>query len=407
MNRDTWAWEYGHCCMVFLLAGNEIINQLTCRSQGCKLTNAEYQGILFPDCLEKLFPCSAYLFHDDREIVEHVLEQGSDLLPDDDEAEILTPEQFMELCEDESTVIDCQLQDGETLDDLRAIIERVTAENGLTPDWDNPLEQPRPCVEIPLDRTPPGGLKWWIYLVIGHWAPVLRSRVFEADPDYVLIKLLDGNLMRVRKDIVHSSSELWRESSREPTEKPNVQVSILLQKQIFVYHCLDGYFEWHPHAYTNGESASLFPFNNPAWDPVVRSAVIDAMNQFEEAGQARARPAWERGDEILNRIFSDTSDSEIEEPEAVQPKKIHACEFERKEVRLAKLNPGPVPPRCIDPVSGIFQSGIPYITWHEMHRARIIKHVCFDRYHSSIVAFSTTGMSVKEMDKSGTNSSTQ
>jgi hypothetical protein len=309
--------------------------------------------------------------------VEHVLEQGSDLLPADDEAEILTPEQFMELCDDESTVIDCQLQDGETLDDLRAIIERVTAENGLTPDWDSALEQPHPCVEIPLDRTPPEGLKWWIYLAIGHWAPVIKTRVFEADLTFVLIELFDGNLMRVKKEMVDSSSELWRVSDREPTEKPNVQLRTLLNNQIFIYHCLDGYFEWHLSAYSNGDSPSLFPFNNPEWDPLVRSTVIETMNQFEMAGQACAKPAWERGDEILNRIFSDTSDSEVEEPEeCVQSKQINVCKSERKEVRLEKLKTRPVPPRCIDPVGRIFQSGIPFITWSERNCPR---NVCFMR----------------------------
>ena len=310
MDRSSWEWEYGHCCMVYVLAGQHTIAQLQSRSGGCKITNATYQGVLHADCLRKRYPCLNYLFYKDRELIQDLLDEYSDVIPDQPGKVKLTPEQFDSMYAEVEHVIPMKLVEGESFDNMIPIMERLAKEHNIELDLNASLATPPPAKEIPRDMSMPRRSRCWVYLLIRQWAAVEAMREFEGDPDFVLMRLWDGNLMRMRKSAIDAGL-LFRQSKQRPTDKPVVSLTHILFNEIYIYHCIDGYFEWTEEMYKGGEDvrASLIPFMNPLcdknvdWTPPTREFVEQAQAQMYESGQLSYPSDADKGDEILNFIF--------------------------------------------------------------------------------------------------------
>jgi len=296
--------------MVYILAGQHIISQLQCRSGGHKVVNAEYQGILHDDCLRKRYPCLNYLFYKDREMIQHVLDEYSDVVPDQPGRVVLTTEQFDALYEDADHVIPMKLTEDESLENMVPIMQRLAKEHNLELDLETPLCSPPPNKVIPRDMPMPIKTRSWVFLLIREWAAVECMREFEGDTDFVLMRLWDGNLMRMRKSAIDAGL-LFRECNKRPLEKLAVSLDEILFNEIYIYTCIDGYYEWTEEIYRGGKEvrASLLPFRNPLcaknndWKPPTREFVEQAQEQLYRSGQISLPADGDRGDEILDFIF--------------------------------------------------------------------------------------------------------
>lgn len=335
MNRDTWQSKYGQCCMVYLFAGQDISNQLQYRTcHKGEIVNACYQGELHKDCLVKQYPCINYLFHRDRSNIQFVIDKYSDCFPDDVGAVKIIEEQFEKLYGDCKNVIEVKLLKGESLSAMKPVFDRFARERALALDWSDCIWKPALSHEVTKDITLPVRTFKWVYVVNKHWIQISQMREFEGDTNYYLLKLSMGWLMRMRKSAVDAGF-LICESRTLPTDHPDISQMVFFDCQIYIYHCLDGYYEWFREM---GRNPSLFPFNNKDCKhfgfPLISKDMEDSFHQMNRAGQLVLRTHIERGQDLLGKLFDELRIAELD-------REHQATRAKAKEVQDAKKSDSP------------------------------------------------------------------
>lgn len=287
----------GFCCTTHLLTGSSATRMVVDRDR--QHVNAALHGTDHKDCLVKRFDCSNYLFARDVDFINWADEYFTDILRPQPGLVRVSEKKFESSLAPDAKEVHITLQEGDSLDDMRAIITRTLAQEGLVPCWDELSEVSSEELTDDDDDLNPG---MFIFTIELEWSEVTHMRDFAPDPRYSLARLEDGNLLRVTKESV-GTGLLVRRCLARPVEKVDVDPLEILNHQIYIYQCMDGYYEYELPARLPG---SKFPFRNAPDETCVGADELRAaVAQMYNAMQVRLVTDPDRGAEILDYIFSD------------------------------------------------------------------------------------------------------
>ena len=285
-----------------------------------------FRGRRYPTSLTKRFPCTDYLDYYDWDLVTWFAERYSRLIPDQGDNVLRCCSDDIRSRVPEGSDLPVQLTFEESLGDMHAIVRRV-----LSSGRDQTIKQPS---EAPRNRRsrrsaaqqqekrrivspvrpkpkPPVQYPTWVFCANGEWNKARMIDTFRPDPQYKLIWFFDGNMLRI-----HSSEFAKRElvlvQNSKPLAVPAVTEAQIISRQIYIYMCLDGFWE-----YTFPTEADvdpvLFPYHNPIdpYDPPYGTdfgQVEHAVVQLINSGKLELPTDVEKGDEIVSYIFSEAFD---------------------------------------------------------------------------------------------------
>ena len=310
-----------HCCMAHLLTSAPVL----CALGGNHPVgvNIEFCGYRNTDRLVKRHPCSAYINYIDFDYVNWVGQEYSNLLTSEKHTR-LTPEELVAKSGKNCNVINGHLKEGESFSNLESIVARITKSRGLKSSASFPVND-TPSVAKVMDVM-------WIYFINRKWNRVELMEPFRPDQAWQLITLVDGNMIMMSNTEI-DKSRLFRKTKNRPIYVCNeVTDEDFFKTQIYIYKCLDGYFEFIPSERSPG---ALFPFANPVddYESILETEphqYVTIIAQYVNSGQLDVISDIDAGNTLLDYLFSpefieycidfneDQSESSMEDSPIVQ-----------------------------------------------------------------------------------------
>lgn len=277
-------------------------------------------GCDYPEYLTKRFPCSCYLDNREFAFIRDVEYEYSDILPEVDVPIVrLSTRKFEERVKN-SKEIPIIFKEGESITNFASLVKRVLKVEGLEIDTFDVDEDPQVSDELPVHERV---LPHWIFCTNMQWNRIVSMIEFRGDPEYMLVFLVDGNLLRIKKHEV-DANVVVRRQYEPPTVPPRVSNESIMKTQICIYRCIDGYFEYSADASTtmHSQTGAIYPFKNKHFNTGLlgesaRSLIRSHITQQMDAGQTNLATDVERGGELIDSIFS----SEYEKRLRKHPKK--------------------------------------------------------------------------------------
>jgi hypothetical protein len=388
------------CCMTHFLTSSCLVEKLIDAARGF---NGVFFGSRVASYLVKRYPCVCYLNEDDYEFIRNLSQEYSEILPAtlDADSHERVPEEEMKGLGKDCTLIHVQLKKKESLDNLDEIVRRVLFEQGLEPDEFEETVCARSIGEsetsvYTLHRT------LWVFCFGSGWVRAKSSCDFRGDPEYVLIHLEGGNIVRASKAIIDESQFILQQESK-PLQNPRVSIQEYAAEIIAVCQCLDGYYEYIPGVGSDrGDDIILGPFNNPEFSifgvsTVHRDLCRSGITQMIASGQLSLRTDLEYGYDLIDRLFSckvELGRKVSENPlkrrrfdtvSVVDRSVPESTRFGRNTNRIQKHEAGF---KC---ENVIYRSGVRGVAYIQRQQRGRKNNVCFTSPHSSMNP--STGMS--------------
>ena len=318
------------CCLPHFVSTTKVTLELGTKHETWR--NIVFRGRRFADCLSKTHPCTDYLDYYDWDLVRWFAERYSRLVPyNEDQTSRMTVEE-LEHRAGEIPTVPVQLRFDESLADMQSIVCRVIS--GECNESSRPsstlrnrrarrsaarqrqqTRDPSPVLPRP---EPPTQYPTWVFCVNGQWNRARLVDCFRPNTNYKLIWFHDGNMIRIH-DSEFAKGELVRVQINKPDDCPDVSKSQIIMRQIYIYMCLDGFWEYSFPRCPN-VSPSLFPYHNPIdpYEPpygAVLAQVEDGITQLINSGKLELPTDVEKGDEIVSYIFNEAFDRLMNERE--------------------------------------------------------------------------------------------
>jgi hypothetical protein len=356
--------------------------------------NVVFRGSDYPKCLTRSFPCSQYLDRGSRDLVEWFAEEYSSVVPESEKNTFKRVSESKFNKSDTTKLHQVQLEPKESLSDMATIVERVlgmhTNITHETSEGDTSEESEDEEVVSDTDDS----IWWWIFCTDRRWHRMIAVEPFRGDAEYRLVWLENGNMLRMKVSEFGTDIALTSEDSPvdEPVDMPN---STLLERQIYIYNCMDGYWEY------TGPGGPLFPCRNPSdthypeqfcgtsgSSTRVASELLNTSGILSEDAAATFfdMPST---DELLNTLLADNGGTPVVEASQDESDTNSEPEPIIREVKpmiQRKAKPTPIDPSSIlpthewiDPLPGKKprdvakrQSGVQGVTWDDR-----LSRVCF------------------------------
>lgn len=296
--------QCGTCCMAHFLTGSrvnlDVLDQYSSMNTVCF-------GCDYPEYLTKRFPCSCYLDNREFSFIRDVEYEYSDTLPEVDVPIVrLSTRKFEERFKN-CKEIPIIFKEGQAITNFASLVKRVLKGEGLEMDTINIDEEPHVSDELPVHELV---VPHWIFCANMQWNRISSMKEFRGDPEYMLVFLVDGNLLRIKKHDV-DANVVVRRQYEPPTVPPRASYKSIIKTQICIYRCLDGYFEYDPDASTtiHSRTQEIYPFKNKhvktgLLGESARSLIRSNITQQIDAGQTNVATDVERGEELIDFIFS-------------------------------------------------------------------------------------------------------
>ena len=370
--------DVGFCCLAHFLTSSKLTVML---AQGRSASqNVFALGERAQLYLRKVYPCVDYLGQEDFDFLKGIEEDYSRVVPESGTIQYLDREDFDEKYAN-ATVLPLGLHERDDLSNLRPVIDRNLKKHGFRACWesatdsDSDDESLSETEDLLPDEIEVNNM--WVYCVDREWRKVSTVNTFVPDQRYKIIRLEDGNLIRAKwSECIEFLCE--RSSTCKPEwTPPESSLELIRDVQIYIYRCIDGYFEF---TYSEGTHRNLFPFKNSdlARGTILRvpdfPSLRSGIAQTVSAGQLNMPSDAEAGCKMLQRIFdidSDScSDSENESSSINQIPRPTAPTVSRN---IGSLEPSSRN-RCMIPdKNGMCYSGVSGVYWDRTHRRWVIK----------------------------------
>ena len=308
----------GHCCMTHFLSSGRLYNMVC--SDNSREINALMYGSAHPGYLKKMYPCTDYLSAKDCDYIRWTAHEFSDIIPEDSACERIA------MCEFDThysgcTVIPFKLEKGESLSNIHSVVQRILDDERSRRSWGINGCHVRAAEESGIKCISSDGVdlgeSMWVFCADQKWQRVETMEVFRPNTSYHLFTLDGGNMVRMLRDDCESIV-LFRQSPCRPTQTPDVSLHGILRRQIYIYRCIDGYWEYNPTPFLNGNlDIPIFPCMNPVdvFGPVSdgpgRQRVRASIAQMFVSDQTQVISDAERGYSSIDTVFGDAFASQV------------------------------------------------------------------------------------------------
>ncbi len=333
-NRDCFHSSEGtetcFCCLPHFLCTGKVTLELGTKHEIWR--NIVFRGRRYRECLAKRYPCTDYLDYYDWDLVSWFAERYSRLIPNQ--------ENFVKRCDrgtfenltKDSTQIPVKLTIEESLADMQSIVRRVLSKEGTQSGVGIPPKNRRARRAAARQRSdnremsplrpkpiPPTQYPTWVFCANNDWNRARLVESFRPDPNYKLVWFYDGNMIRIHSH-EFELNELVVIGNQKPVSKPRVSIAQIITRQIYIYMCLDGFWEYSFPRDPN-VSPTLFPYHNPTdpYEPPYGTNFADvehAMVQLINSGNLEIPTDVEKGDEMVSYIFSQSFEKRMNELES-------------------------------------------------------------------------------------------
>jgi len=318
------------CCLPHFISTGKVTLELGTKHETWR--NIVFRGRRFEKCLVKKYPCTDYLDYYDWDLVSWFAERYSRLVPTQDNGARCSDEEIRLLAADVKPV-PVQLSLEESLADMQGIVRRVLSANQPPKPVPTPRnrrarrasarkrQEPRDPSPMRPKPEPPTQYPTWVFCTNDEWNRARLVDDFRPDTNYKLVWFYDGNMIRIHKD-EFAKSELVRIQTKKPESIPQVSKAHLVSRQIYIYMCLDGFWEYS-FPKCPETSPGLFPYHNPmdSYEPpygTTFSQVEHAIVQLINSGNLEMPTDVEKGDEIVSYIFSQSFDKLMNEKQKIK-----------------------------------------------------------------------------------------
>ncbi len=226
--------------------------------------NVLFRGKDFESCLVRRYPCSFYLDAGSWELMQWFAREYTRVVPKTERNSFhqMDETEFKEECiAQKGSVHHVKLRRNETLADMSNIVERIL---GTKPPYSSSSSSDSSSSEDLSDSddsedsyTDSEPDEWeWVLCVDKDWHRVMATEPFKGNKEYKLVWLENGNMLRMK--VSDFGTNITCTSDTKPTHCPDISSYYLLRRQIYIYNCMDGFWEFDPE-----HQGPLFPCNNP------------------------------------------------------------------------------------------------------------------------------------------------